>query len=132
MRVNEFAAPSDFSGNTGVVGQNVDEQMVDALGVPVAAHDYKAANVRLDSVKELISSLSPDQAKSIYERVAAHKRGDELSELFNTRFTTTQTKSLKELLIRQFSDPSALETPDKQQPDSARSEKRAEVEFTGM
>jgi hypothetical protein len=84
--VGEYAARSEVSGNVGVGEQRVDEQMVEALKVAVQPHDLKAANGRLDSIKEMISSLSSDEAKDIYNRVATCNRKDELSELFNSRF----------------------------------------------
>ena len=131
MRVDGFSAPSDVSGSSDVGQLSPDQQMIEALKVPVQAHDHKAAHARLDAVKQIIGSLTPDDAKAIFDRVKNLNKNDELSVLFNSQFGDQNTELLKTLLKKQFADAPTTESETKPQ-DPSKAEKRSDVDRVGQ
>lgn len=132
MRVGGFAAPSGASGGAAVAEPSAEEQLMEALSFEVKSHDTYSAKAQFNSVKEIISRMSPEQSKELYDRLQNEKPKDELAVLFNSTFKADQKRTLENLLKKQFSVSSTTGTGPKQQPGPVGTEKRSEVDLAGQ
>jgi hypothetical protein len=112
-----------------------EEQITDALNVPVRAHDHEAANARRDSVREIFEKLSPDEAKELFSRLAKYNHRDALSEKFYGTFSDVTIESLKKTLKSRFeqADAGAAQTGGSKQPEkTGGTAKKSEVDIAGQ
>lgn len=76
----------------------IEDQLMDALKVPVQAGDHTGAKKRLDNVRELLKKLSPQQAGELLDQLSEKHPKDPLAKEIKHRFSDSLVKGLKEKL----------------------------------
>lgn len=85
-------------GLTGVqnpIQDFIQNQLMDALKVPVQAGDYGAAKKRFDNVRELLKQFNPQQAGELLDHLNEKHSKDPLAKEIKYRFSDSSIEELK-------------------------------------
>lgn len=88
-------------GLTGVrnpIQDFIENQLMEALQVPVKAGDHPAAKKRFENVRDLLNQLSPQQAGELLDHLNESHSRDPLAKEIKYRFSDSSVEELKKNL----------------------------------
>jgi len=96
-----------LSGVQNPIQNFIENQLMDALKVPVQSGDHTAAKKRFENVRELLQQLNPKEAGELLDHLNQNHPKDPLAKEIQYRFSDSSVKELKkdlELISGRWTD----------------------------